>query len=162
MSEKLTFEQIINSVTLPNPAVKTEKTDRKTITPDEQRQELAKIALLISKGHAGYTLWDKETTDKFETAIAELYNNISEPLDLKNTQKDGFYNKVDAALQILPDEHLKVSPGQGNLIPREPNPTEVGKTAVIKKNLGKLNYPKTENQQFLPLTISDQPVPKIG
>ncbi len=133
MSEKLTFEQIINSVTLPNPAVKTEKTDRKTITPDEQRQELAKIALLISKGHAGYTLWDKETTDKFETAIAELYNNISEPLDLKNTQKDGFYNKVDAALQILPDEHLKVSPGQGNLIPREPNPTEVGKNSCDKE-----------------------------
>ncbi len=127
MSEKLTFEQIVASAVLPDPAQKVETTDEKTITPDEQRQELAKIARLISKGHAGYTLWDKETTQRFEAAVVDLYNGISETLPLgSNKVKNGFYNQVDKVLQILPDEHLKVSPGQGNLIARAPNPTEVG------------------------------------
>ncbi len=153
MSEKSTFEQIIDSAVLPNPTEKTEKTDRKIITPDEQRQELAQIARLISKGHAGYTLWDKETTDKFETAIVELYNNISEPLDLKNARKDGFYNKVDAALQTLPDEHLKVSPGKGNLIPREPNPTEVGKNSCDQEKPWEIKL--SENGKSSILAIND-------
>lgn len=134
MSEKLTFEQIVNSAILPSPFEQIEKTDRKIITPEEQRKELAQIARLISKGHAGYTLWDKEITQNFEESIVELYNSISEPLDLKNSQKNGFYNKVDEALKILPDEHLKVSPGHGNLIPREPNPTEVGKNSCTDEN----------------------------
>lgn len=127
MSEDLTFEQIVASAVLPDPAQKVETTDEKTITPDEQRQELAKIARLISKGHAGYTLWDKETTRRFEAAVVDLYDGISETLPLgSNKVKNGFYNQVDKVLQILPDEHLKVSPGQGNLIARDPNPSNVG------------------------------------
>ena len=53
MSEKLSFEEIANSAVLPPIDEKIEKTDRKIITPDEQRQELAVIARLISRGHAG-------------------------------------------------------------------------------------------------------------
>ena len=129
MSQKLSFQEILDSAVLPPPDEKIETTDRKTITADEQRRETAKIARLISRGHAGYTLWDRAVTEEFEKAITDLYNNISGDLDLKNGQKTGFYNRIDDALRILPDEHLKVSPGKGNLIPREPNAVSVGENS---------------------------------
>lgn len=132
MSEKLSFEEIVNSCdleSLPLPgeekvSVNVDKNTR--ISADEQRRELAKIARLISRGHAGYDLWDKAVVEKFEKAITDIYNNISGDIALQNDQKTGFYNQIDKALQILPDEHLKVSPGRRNLLPRESNEVSVG------------------------------------
>ena len=136
MSEKLSFEEIVNLCDLDTlQKITTIDVDENgMISPDSQRQELAKIARLISRGHPGYKTWDRATTEKFEKKIEDLYNSISEPKKLKtkeetNEEKQGFYNRLDTALQLLPDEHLKVSPGQGNLIPRDPNVVSVGENS---------------------------------
>ena len=138
MSEKLSFEEIVakcdlNSLSPSVEEIKNVNGDMQ-ITVEEQRRELEKTARLISRGHPGYTTWDRETTEKFEHAIEDLYNGISEPKKLKTKGetekgKEGYYNQLDKALQILPDEHLKVSPGKGNLMPRTPNEVSVGKNS---------------------------------
>ena len=138
MSEKMSFEEIVakcdlNSLSLSVEEIKNANDDME-ISAEEQRREVEKIARLISLGHPGYTTWDRETTEKFEHAIEDLYNGISGPKKLKTkgeTEKgeEGFYNQLDKALQILPDEHLKVSPGKGNLMPRTPNEVSVGKNS---------------------------------
>ena len=149
----LSFDEIVSTAVLPPPYASQETTDRKTITPEEQRRELANIACLISRGHTGYLLWNREVTKQFEEAIADLYNSISENLDLKNKNGTGFYNKLDKALQILPDEHLKVSPGKGNLIPREPeNKTSVGENSCPEKPW---SIKQSEDGKSTILTISD-------
>ncbi|MBO4644091.1 MAG: hypothetical protein J5716_05745 [Alphaproteobacteria bacterium] len=153
MSQKLSFQEILDSAVLPPPDEKIETTDRKTITADEQRRETAKIARLISRGHAGYTLWDRAVTEEFEKAITDLYNNISGDLDLKNSQKTGFYNRIDDALRILPDEHLKVSPGKGNLIPREPNAVSVGENSCPEEKPWEIK--QSENGKSVILAIRD-------
>lgn len=135
MSEKLSFDEIVKSCpleSLPLPGEKKsqiEINENTQISVDEQRREIARLARLISRGHAGYDLWDKDTTQKFEKAIEDFYNGISEPQKLGNNKEKGFYNQLDKVLQILPDSHLKVSYGEGNLIARESNTVSVGENS---------------------------------
>ena len=99
------------------------------MTVRNQKRELASLARLISRGHAGYTLWDTSVKNEFEERLSDMYNGLTEQTDVKS-----FYKQVDGVLQILPDEHLKVSPSKGNLLPREPNPVQVGGNLCQDKN----------------------------
>ena len=117
MSDNLNFQQIIDSVSFDDIVESSPYSTNTSMNIDEQKKELASVARMISKGHVGYELWSDEIKKQFETSIENLYNEINTPDDVKS-----FYQKLDKALQILPDEHLKVSPSKGNLLPREPNP----------------------------------------
>ena len=121
MSDNLNFQQIIDSVSFDDIIESSPYSRNTTMNIDEQKKELASVAIMISKGHVGYELWSDEIKKQFETSIENLYNGISTPDDVKS-----FYQKLDKTLQILPDEHLKVSPSKNNLLPREPNPISVG------------------------------------
>ena len=121
MSDNLNFQQIIDSVSFDDIVESSLYSTNTTMNIDEQKKELASVVMMISKGHVGYELWSDEIKKQFETSIENLYNEINTPDDVKS-----FYQKLDKALQILPDEHLKVSPSKGNLLPRESNPISVG------------------------------------
>ncbi|MBO4521264.1 MAG: hypothetical protein J5787_08680 [Alphaproteobacteria bacterium] len=163
MSEKLSFEEIAARCDLSSLSPSVEQIQDVNgdmlISADEQRRELEKIARLISRGHPGYKTWDKETIEKFEQKIADLYNGISGPKKLKTKgeegqeQEKGFYNLVDEALQILPDEHLKVSPGKGNLIPRQPKKVSVGENSCPEEKLWEIK--QSEDGKSTILAIRD-------
>lgn len=128
MSDNLNFQQIIDSVSFddiiksyPYSTNTSRNIDEQTMNIDEQKKELASVARMISKGHVGYELWSDEIKKQFETSVENLYSEISTPDNVEL-----FYQKLDKALQILPDEHLKVSTPKGNLLPRKPNPISVG------------------------------------
>ena len=93
MSEKLSFEEIAARCDLSSLSPSVEQIQDVNgdmlISADEQRRELEKIARLISRGHPGYKTWDKETIEKFEQKIADLYNGISGPKKLKTKGEEG-------------------------------------------------------------------------
>lgn len=121
MDDRSNFQQIVDSVSIDSILIPCSYSTNTTMNVDEQKKELAYVARMISKGHAGYELWGEEIKRKFEMSIEDIYNAISTPNDVKS-----FYKKLDKSLQILPDEHLKVSPSKGNLLSREPNTVSVG------------------------------------
>ncbi len=121
MDDNLNFQQIIDSVSFDDVIKTSSCSANTTMNINEQREELAVIARMVSKGHAGYELWNDDIKKQFGTSVENLYNEINAPDDVKS-----FYQKLDKVLQILPDEHLKVSPSKGNLLSREPNPISVG------------------------------------
>ncbi len=129
MGGNLDFQQIVDCVSLNDIVELSSYSTNATMTADEQKKELASVARMISKGHVGYELWSKEITREFETAIENIYNGINTPIDVKS-----FYQRLDKALQILPDEHLKVSPSKGNLLPRESNQISVGNNLCKDKS----------------------------
>lgn len=146
--EYLNFEQITTSISFEDIATsfdkqKTEnnKNDNPQISIDEQKHEIAVMARLISKGHVAYPLWDSAITEKFKEKVVDLYNNINLATDVKS-----FYSQIDGLLQKLPDEHLRVATGNGNLLPREQNEVSVGhniETSNKKWNISALDDGKT-------------------
>lgn len=123
MSEsKLTFEEIINTISFED-IEKSSDTPAQSglMTKEDQQKDIAGIGRLIANGHVGYNLWDETTKQQFENSIAEFYNG-----NLETTSVKDFCIKLDNVLQKLPDEHLKISPSKGNLLPRDPNYVAVG------------------------------------
>ena len=123
MSEnRLTFEEIINTISFEDIERSFDAPVQSGLmTKEDQQNDIARIGRLIAKGHVGYNLWDETTRQEFENSIAEFYNGNLETINVKD-----FCVKLDKVLQKLPDEHLKISPSKGNLLPREPNHVAVG------------------------------------
>ena len=127
----LNFEQIIESVSLNDIIRLSEKSNAERMSVEKQRFELAKIARLIVKGHAGYETWDDEVKKQFAAGVERLYNGAIEGADI-----DAFYQNLDKVLQNLPDEHLRVYNPRGNPMPREYNECSVGGNLVAEKEPG--------------------------
>ena len=125
----LTFEEIINTISFED----IEKSSGAFVqsgvmTKEDQQRDIARIGRLISKGHVGYNLWNETIRSEFESSIAEFYNGNLGTMSVKD-----FCIKLDKVLQKLPDEHLKISPSKGNLLPREPNRITVGNNICKNK-----------------------------
>ncbi len=124
----LTFAEIVDTISLEDIASPFEASQTDMMTREDQQRDIARIGRLIAKGHVGYTLWDEATRQEFENSLAEFYNGDLETVSVKD-----FCIKLDKVLQKLPDEHLKISPSKGNLLPREPNPVAVGNNICTDK-----------------------------
>ena len=119
---KLTFEEIINTISFEDIERSFDAPDQSGLmTRENQQYDIARIGRLIAKGHVGYNLWDETIRQKFENSIEKFYNG-----NLKTISVKDFCLKLDKVLQKLPDEHLKISPSKGNLLPRELNHVAVG------------------------------------
>lgn len=125
----LTFQEIIDTISFEDIEKSSElSAQSELMTKEDQQKELARIGRLIAMGHPGYDLWDDAAKVKFEKNLAEFYNGKLENINVKD-----FCLKLDKVLQKLPDEHLKVSPSKGNLLPREPNKVAVGNNVCKDK-----------------------------
>lgn len=125
----LTFEEIINTISFEDIERSSEEfVQSRVMTKEDQQRDIARIGRLISKGHVGYDLWNEAIRSEFESSIAEFYNDNLETMSVKD-----FCIKLDKVLQKLPDEHLKISPSRGNLLPREPNQVAVGNNICKNK-----------------------------
>ena len=110
----LTFQEIIDTISFEDIEKSSElSAQSELMTKEDQQKELARIGRLIAMGHPGYDLWDDAAKVKFEKSLAEFYNGKLENINVKD-----FCLKLDKVLQKLPDEHLRVSPSKGNLLPR--------------------------------------------
>ena len=109
----LSYQQIVESISLDDMMASVAPSKETLMSVDDQKRELAIVARMLTKAHAGYDSFDEQKRLQFEESIEQFYNDISHDVDVAS-----FYKRLDKSLQILPDEHLKI---EGKLFVRDPN-----------------------------------------